>query len=115
MIFAAVFAVIIGASIIGQWAVFLATGQVPELQIEPYRIRFHLAAEFATALALLVSGVALLTDQAWGQWLYLLAAGMLLYTVIVSPGYFAQKGQWAFVGVFAVVLLLALVSIVLIV
>jgi hypothetical protein len=36
---------------------------------------------------------------------------MLLYTVIVSPGYFAEKGQSAFVGMFAVVLLLALVSI----
>jgi len=33
---------------------------------------------------------------------------MLLYTLIVSPGYFAQKGQWAFVGMFAVILVLAL-------
>ena len=41
--------------------------------------------------------------------------GMLLYTVIVSPGYFAEKGQWAFVGMFAVIVLLALVSIVLVI
>jgi hypothetical protein len=40
---------------------------------------------------------------------------MLLYTVIVSPGYFAEKGQWAFVAMFAVLLLLALLSIVLVV
>ena len=39
-----------------------------------------------------------------------LAVGMLLYTVIVSPGYFAEKGEWAYVGMFAVVLALALVS-----
>jgi hypothetical protein len=88
---------------------------VPELVTEPLRIRFHLAAEFATALALLVGGLALLTGQAWGRWVYLLAMGMLLYTVIVSPGYFAQRGQWAFVGMFAVVLLVALVSIALVV
>ena len=100
---------------IGQWLFSLSTGQVPELKTEPYRIRFHLTAEFATALALLVGSVALLTDQPWGQWFYLLAVGMLLYTVIVSPGYFAEKGQWAFVGMFAVVLLLTLVSIVLVV
>jgi hypothetical protein len=111
MIFAAVFALVVGAGMIGQWAVFLAAGQVPELKTEPLRIRFHLAAEFVTAIALIVSGIALLTDQAWGRWFYLLAVGMLLYTVIVSPGYFAEKGQWAFVGMFAVVLLLALVSI----
>jgi hypothetical protein len=115
MIFAAVYALVVGAGMIGQWLFFLATGQVPELKTEPYRIRFHLAAEFATAIALLVGGIALLTGQTWGRWFYLLATGMLLYTVIVSPGYFAEKGQWAFVGMFAVVLLLALLSIILVV
>lgn len=115
MIFAAIYAIVVGAGMIGQWLVFLATGQVPELKTEPLRIRFHLAAEFATALALVVGGLALLTGQSWGRWFYLLAMGMLLYTVSVSPGYFAQKGQWAFVGMFAVVLLLALVSIALVV
>jgi peptidoglycan/LPS O-acetylase OafA/YrhL len=115
MVFAAVFALVVGVGMIGQWILFLATGQVPELETEPLRIRFHLAAEFTTALALFVGGLALLTDQPWGRWFYLLAAGMLLYTVIVSPGYFAEKGQWAFVGMFAVVLLLALVSIILVV
>jgi hypothetical protein len=100
---------------IGQWLFFLANDQVPELKTEPLRIRFHLAAESATAIALLVGGVAVLTDQAWSRWFYPLAMGMLLYTVIVSPGYFAEKGQWALVGVFAVVLVLALVSIVLVV
>jgi peptidoglycan/LPS O-acetylase OafA/YrhL len=115
VIFSAIFALVVGVGMIGQWAVFLAAGQVPELKTEPYRIRFHLAAEFLTAVALLVGGVALLTDQTWSHWFYLLAVGMLLYTVIVSPGYFAEKGQWVFVGMFAVVLLLALVSVVLVV
>jgi peptidoglycan/LPS O-acetylase OafA/YrhL len=115
MVFASIFALVVGVGMIGQWLLFLATGQVPELQTEPLRIRFHLAAEFATAVALLIGGIALLTGQSWGRWFYLLAMGMLLYTVIVSPGYFAEKGQWAFVGMFAVVLLLALLSIVLVV
>ncbi|MGD8397656.1 MAG: hypothetical protein PVG11_02250 [Anaerolineae bacterium] len=115
MVFAAIFALVVGAGMICQWVLFLATGQVPELETEPLRIRFHLAAEFATAIALLVGGVALLTGQAWGQWFYLLAMGMLLYTVIVSPGYFAEKSQWAFVGMFVVVFVLAVLSIILII
>ena len=115
MIFATVFALVVGVGMVGQWALFLATGQVPELETEPLRIRFHLAAEFATAIALFIGGIAQLTGQSWAQWFYPLAMGMLLYTVIVSPGYFAEKGQWAFVAMFAVVLLLALVSIVLVV
>ncbi len=114
MIFAAVLALVVGVGMIGQWTLFLVSGRVPELDTEPIRIRFHLAAEFTTALVLLVSGLALLTDQPWGRCFYLLAAGMLLYTVIVSPGYFAQKGQWAFVGMFAIVLLLTLVSVALV-
>ena len=115
MVFASVFALVVGVGMIGQWIFFLASGQVPELETEPLRIRFHLAAEFVTAIALLVGGVALLTGQSWGRWFYLLATGMLLYTVIVSPGYFAEKGQWAFVGMFAILLLLALVSIALVI
>lgn len=114
MIFAAIFALVVGAGMFGQWALFLATGHVPELKTEPLRIRFHLAGEFATAAALIAGGLALLTDQPWGRWFYALAVGMLLYTVIVSPGYFAQKGQWAFVVMFAGILLLALVSLVLV-
>jgi hypothetical protein len=43
---------------------------------------------------------------------YLVAVGMLLYSMIVSPGYFAQRGEWPLVGVFAVLLLLALLSLV---
>ena len=115
MVFASIFELVVGAGMIGQWLFFLATGQVPELKTEPLRIRFHLAAEFTTAIALLVGGIALLTDQTWARWFYLLAVGMLLYTVIVSPGYFAEKGQWAFVGMFAVVLILALVSLALVI
>jgi len=39
------------------------------------------------------------------------ALGMLLYTVIVSPDYFARLGQWAMVAIFALLLLLAFLSI----
>jgi hypothetical protein len=111
MISAAIVALVVAVGMIGQWVLFLATRQVPELKTEPLRIRFHLAAEFATALTLLVAGAALLAGQAWGPDFYLVAAGMLLYTVIVSPGYFAQKGQWPFVGMFAALLVLTLISI----
>lgn len=110
MIFPALFAIIVGIGMIGLWIMLLLTKQVAELETEPLRIRFHIAAEFATAIALVVAGVGLLTGQSWSQWLYLVAAGMLLYTVIVSPGYYAEKGEWPFVGMFAVIFILALVS-----
>jgi hypothetical protein len=30
--------------------------------------------------------------------------GMVIYSEIVSPGYYAQLGQWAFVAIFAILL-----------
>jgi peptidoglycan/LPS O-acetylase OafA/YrhL len=115
MIFASIFSMVVGVGMVGQWLFLLATDQVPELRTEPLRIRFHLAAEFATAIALLIGGIALLTSQTWGRWFYMVATGMLLYTVIVSPGYFAEKGQWPFVAMFAVVLVMALIGLILII
>ncbi len=111
MKFAGWYGIVVGLCMFGQWGLFLATGQVPELQTEPIRLAFHLAAEFATAAMLIIGGVALLGHKSWGVSLYLVAVGMMVYSVIVSPGYFAQQGQWVFVGMFAILLLLAVVSI----
>ena len=97
MVFAAVYAIVVGAGMFGQWAFFLGTKRVPELETEPFRIGFHLAGEFLTAIALLIGGAAL-----------------LLYTAIVSPGYFAQRREWPLVGMFAVLLVLAAISLILV-
>jgi hypothetical protein len=110
MTFAAVFAIIVGAGMFGQWLFFYVTGQIVELKTEPVRIGFHLAGECLTAVALIVGGAGLLLDLSWSRSLLLLAMGMLFYTAVVSPGYFAQKGQWPLVVMFAVLLLLALVA-----
>lgn len=111
MKFSSWYSIIVGVLMIGQWGFFLAAGQVPELRTEPLRIAFHLAGEFLTAFALLVSGIALLRHLPWGKAVNLTALGMLIYSVIVSPGYFAQQGQWVMVIMFGVLLLLALISV----
>ena len=38
---------------------------------------------------------------------------MLLYTAIVSPGYFAQQGKWIWVLIFGVLIALAIASVLL--
>ncbi len=96
---------------IGQWAMFIAAGQVPEFDTEPIRISFHLAGEFTTAGLLLAGGFGLLTARKWGFHIFLVSMGMLLYTIIVSPGYFAQAGQFAFVAMFAVLTILTALSV----
>ena len=106
---AAIYAIVVGLLMFGQWAIFLFTGNVPELQTEPIRIAFHLAGEFTTAALLIAGGFGLLKLKKWGYHVFLLALGMLLYTIIVSPGYFGQLGQWAFVLMFAVLVVLTVV------
>jgi hypothetical protein len=115
MIFPAIFAIVVGIGMLGMWAVSYYKNQIPELESEPIRIKFHLAAEFVTALVLVASGLGLLTNQTWAIYSYLVATGMLFYTIIVSPGYFAQKGQWAYVVMFAVLLVMAITSMLVIV
>jgi len=111
MRFAAWAGLVIGAMMLAQWLVFIAAGQVPEFETEPYAIAFHLVAELATAGALIVAGVALLRGWRRATGLALVAFGMLAYTSINSPGYFAQLGQWPVVAMFVVVLVVSLAAV----
>ena len=104
----AVFAIIVGAMMFAQWAFFIAAGEVTELDTEPIRISFHLAAEFLTATALVVAGLGLAKGKSWSFPVLMLALGMLSYTIIVSPGYFAQDGEYVLVAMFAVLWILTL-------
>jgi hypothetical protein len=103
MTFAAIYAIVVGFAMIGHWSYSI-----------PIHIILHIVAEFITAAALLASGFGLLFDTCWGLEAYLVAVGMLFYTMIYSPGYFAQKGKWPMVGLFAVLIILGIVSLVLI-
>jgi hypothetical protein len=114
-IFAPFFAVLVGVAMIGQWMRSYLTGQIPELEQEPIRIYFHLVAESITAMCLISGGFGLWLNSSWGKSLYLIAMGMLFYTAIVSPGYFAQQGDWKWLGIFSSLIVMGLVSVFLIV
>src|SRR3954451_12866644 len=112
MRFPAWFAILVGTAMVAQWAMFLFSGSVPELKTEPVRIGFHVAAELLTAVVLIVCGAGALVAKRWAKALLPLALGMLVYTSIVSPGYFAQRGQMGFVAMFAAIFVLACAAIV---
>jgi hypothetical protein len=78
---------VVGFGMIIQWTLSIVAGNVPEFQAEPWRIALHLAAEFSTALMLIISGIATLKTIAWGKTTLLLGLGMVIYSEIVSPGY----------------------------
>jgi hypothetical protein len=111
MTYPAVFSIVVGIAMIGQWLLSYQSNQIPELVSEPIRIGFHIAGEIVTALMLIAGGIGFLLETSWGLFVYLVALGMLFYTAIVSPGYFAQKGQWLWVGFFAILIVMGIVAI----
>ena len=108
---ASIYSIIVGIAMICMWLVFIATNQVPEINTAPIKIGYHLIAEFLTAILLLIGGYGLLTKRVWGFHLYLISMGMLLYTVIVSAGYYANLGDMMMVGMFSLFQILTLVFI----
>lgn len=120
MTFAAIFAIAVGILMAMQWTVTIMKGQVagPEAAVGgrgKLEMAFHLVAELATAFMLIMAGSCLLVlGKARALGLFFIAIGMLLYTVINSPGYFAQQRRWAQVAMFAALLVLTVVSLILV-
>jgi hypothetical protein len=116
LVFASICAIIIGIAIIGQWTVSLIKKQIPGPEAGSIigrgsvEMRFHYAAELLTAIVLIVAGIGLLIEGAWGSMVYYVGTGMLIYTAINSSGYFAQQHQRSMVGMFAVLIMLALIN-----
>ena len=104
MKYSAWYAILVGILMIAQWMFSIATNSVPEFETAPWAIGFHLAGEFLTALILIIGGIASLKSTNWGKQFLLVGLGMVIYSEIVSPGYFAQQGQWAMIVMFAVLL-----------
>ena len=104
MKFPAWYGIGVGSLMIVQWAFSILAGGVPEFETAPWEIALHLAAEASTALVLITGGIAALRPTRWSKQVLLLGLGMVIYSEIVSPGYFAQLNQWAFVVLFALLL-----------
>ncbi len=108
---AAAYSIIIGIIMIVWWLSSIATNQVPEIESAPLQISYHLVAEFLTAILLLIGGFGLFTNCGWGFHVFLITMGMLLYTVIVSAGYFGHREGMALVGMFTVLQILTVIFI----
>ena len=100
---AATYSMLVGLSMIAMWSSFYSTNAIPELKTEPIRVSLHITAEIATGVCLIVGAFGLYRSREWGVKVFLVSMGMLLYTSIVSPGYYAQKGVTEFVLMFAII------------
>lgn len=97
------FQIVIGAAVAGLWMTLLTTGQVPEVEQGQVDIWFHLAAETGMAVLLVLAGTAVLRQTPRARLLSALALGMLAYSAVNSPGYYAEAGDWAVVAGFGLI------------
>jgi len=104
---AVAYMVAVALSMLGLWAMLYLTGNIPELETQPAFIAMHVAAEYATASMLLVAAFALARRREEARRLLFLAMGMLVYTLMVSPGYYMDTSDWAFVSMFVILLAMA--------
>jgi len=101
-----VYWVTMGVATLALWLFAWATGAIPEMTERPWEIAMHLTAEFTTAGLLIVSGAGLWFGAPWATRVNIFASGMLVYSLIQSPGYYLQHNAMIFVVLFAVVFLL---------
>ncbi|RPI87690.1 MAG: hypothetical protein EHM41_04070 [Chloroflexi bacterium] len=110
MTYVAIFVIAVGILMMGQWIFLLISEKVPEMQTAPLQIAFHITAELLTSIILIMGGVCLLANSLFGYPLTLFGLGLLMYTVINSPGHFAQRREWPFLVMFVILIVLTLVS-----
>jgi len=109
---AAIYSMIIGISMIGMWTILFITSSIPEISTEPIRIGMHIFAEATTGVILILGAFGLLRNKKWGFNMYLISMGLLLYTLLASPGYYAEKGDMMFVGMFLIILILTIIFVI---
>jgi hypothetical protein len=106
----AAYAIVVGILILDLWAVLYVRKAIPELRTAKREIVTHIAAEMTTAIVLLAGG-ALNFLSAGSTWILLVGMGMLLYSVVNSSGYYWHRKVYAPLTMFAVLGILAVVSI----
>jgi len=93
----AIYSIIIGISVLGMWCLILLTEGAPE---GPFEITFHLISEFLMASLLIAGGYMSLRLKTNGGKVFMVAHGMLIYSVINAAGYYGQKGNIGMTSMF---------------
>jgi hypothetical protein len=103
------YCIAVGVVMIGWWGLDIRGGALRRPDRAPAEIGLHLVAEMLTAVVLIAGGVTLLTADSVTA--ALIGLGMLLYTVIQSPGYFLARHEPGPVVMFAVLAALTVAAI----
>lgn len=108
-----IYSIFVGISIALLWLILFSSGQIPELETEPFNITFHIISELILAVSLVLSGMGLLLNRERSENFNLFSMGLLIYSLINAAGYYGQQGDWIIFLMFSVLFLTASVFIIL--
>ncbi len=104
----AFYSLIMGLAVLGIWTMLLTSGTIPEGKTE---LGFHLYAEFALAIILLVSGIMLLKGKPFAVETNMGGLGMLVYSTLNAAGYYGERGDKTAMTLFVTLFILTVVAI----
>jgi len=105
-----IYCIAIGVLIAAMWAHALAHGAWQRADSSHAEMALHLVAEYAAAAWLVVAGAVFLFVGRAATPFLAAGIGMLLYTAVVSPGYFLGRREWAPVVMFAAIIALTITA-----
>ncbi len=106
------YSILVGLLMTGLWVMLISTGQVPYLDSPQVEIKLHIVTELITAWSLILGGVSIFKGWALKRILPYISHGMLLYSIINSSGYYLDLGETGMAGMFAILLVCTIASIV---
>lgn len=106
----AVFTIAVGLLMMGMWSMLVLTNQVPYLDTPLVEIKLHILTETLTAVMLILGGVSVLRGWEKLTNIHYVSQGMLIYAIINSSGYYIDIGEPAMAGMFGVLLVGTIVS-----
>lgn len=113
--YVATYSIVIGVFMVGWWSFALVRRLVPEAVAGSREIWFHIAAELVTGSVLVAGGVATLLapTERWTGVLVAIGLGLVVYSLIASPGYYVERGERPMVVMFATIWLFTIPALVL--
>jgi hypothetical protein len=110
-----VYSLVVGSLVPAWWAFALWTGAIPEVGEGRSDIWFHIAAEIVTGVILVSGGIGILVapDAGWSSMLSAFGLGLVVYTLIQSPGYYVDRGERPMIVMFSTIWLFTVPAIVL--
>jgi hypothetical protein len=102
-----IYSITVGVSLAGFWLIVYLKKRLDSLIDDSFERIFHIIAELMISVLALISGIAILANETWGLFVFILTIGFLIYASINAIGIYGKKKNWWLVTLLAIVALIS--------